>query len=323
MEKLLKFKHNRNDSESGGQYYEDIPLVVRRLLETYASGEGFDHLGPTPILSQESVIQIIQQVRRIIFPGYFNQTLLTPSNLEYCLNQEIKGLFRSISQQILMALQHECLGCDEPRTECTHLSYEKTRRFIKELPPLRAMLATDVQAAMEGDPAAKSCDEVIFSYPGVFATTVYRMAHELHNLNVPLLPRMMTEHAHSLTGIDIHPGAKIGKSFFIDHGTGVVVGETTEIGNRVRIYQGVTLGALALPKEKIDAFRNIKRHPTIEDDVIIYSNSTILGGDTVIGARSTIGGNIWITESVPPDTCVLLKRPELIYSEKKSCQPIE
>jgi serine O-acetyltransferase len=166
---------------------------------------------------------------------------------------------------------------------------------------------------MEGDPAAKSYDEIIFSYPGLLAITVYRLAHKLHELVVPLIPRIMTEHAHSLTGIDIHPGAIIGESFFIDHGTGVVVGETTDIGDRVRVYQGVTLGALSLPKDKIDRFRNKKRHPTIEDDVIIYSNATILGADAVIGARSIIGGNVWITERVPPDTKVILKRPELVY----------
>jgi serine O-acetyltransferase len=164
------------------------------------------------------------------------------------------------------------------------------------------------------DPAANSCDEVIFSYPGLFAITVYRMAHKLYELKIPLLPRMATEYAHSLTGIDIHPGAKIGESFFIDHGTGVVVGETTEIGNRVRIYQGVTLGALSIPSDAVELFRNKKRPPTIEDDVIIYSNATLLGGQTVIGARSIIGGNVLITESVPPDTKVMLKRPELVYT---------
>ena len=175
------------------------------------------------------------------------------------------------------------------------------------------MLAKDVRAAYEGDPAAKSYDEIIFSYPGLFAVTVYRLAHQLLEQGVPLMPRIMTEYAHSQTGIDIHPGAHIGESFFIDHGTGVVVGETTEIGDRVRLYQGVTLGALSLPREEVDSLRAKKRHPTIEDDVIIYAGATILGGDTVIGARSVIGGNVWLTESVPPDTKVFLKKPELIY----------
>ena len=179
------------------------------------------------------------------------------------------------------------------------------------------MLAKDVQAAFEGDPAARHFDEIIFSYPGLFAIAVYRVAHQLHEQGVPLIPRIMTEYAHSRTGIDIHPGVQIGESFFIDHGTGVVVGETTTIGNRVRIYQGVTLGALSLSKEECESLRTKKRHPTIEDDVIIYANATILGGSTVIGARSVIGGNVWITESVPADTIVFLKKPDLVFLDRR------
>jgi serine O-acetyltransferase len=183
---------------------------------------------------------------------------------------------------------------------------------VESIPQIRTLLATDVRAAFEGDPAAKSYDEIVFSYPGVFAIMVYRCAHQLHEQQVPLLPRIMTEYAHSFTGIDIHPGAEIGESFFIDHGTGVVIGETTVIGKNVRLYQGVTLGALSLPKDAGKRLRGKKRHPTIEDDVIIYAGATILGGDTVIGARSVIGGNVWITESVPPDTKVFLERPGLV-----------
>ena len=180
------------------------------------------------------------------------------------------------------------------------------------------MLAKDIAAAYEGDPAAKYHDEIIFSYPGLFTVTVYRIAHKLHVLGVPLIPRIMSEYAHGQTGIDIHPGVEIGDSFFIDHGTGVVIGETTIIGNRVRIYQGVTLGALSLNKKECEELRNRKRHPTIEDDVIIYANATILGGSTVIGARSIIGGNVWLTESVPPHTTVFLKKPELVFKENGS-----
>jgi serine O-acetyltransferase len=181
---------------------------------------------------------------------------------------------------------------------------------------LRGLLATDVRAAYEGDPAAKSFDEIIFSYPGLFAITVYRIAHRLHHQDVPMIPRIMTEYAHSRTGIDIHPGAHIGESFFIDHGTGVVIGETTKIGKRVRLYQGVTLGALSLSREECESLRNQKRHPTIEDDVIVYANATVLGGKTILGARSVIGGNVWLTESVPPDTEVFLKKPELVFGKK-------
>jgi len=197
--------------------------------------------------------------------------------------------------------------------ECEEKGYQETAAFLLTIPTLQGLLTTDVRAAYEGDPAAGSYDEIIFSYPGLFTISVYRVAHELFKQKIPLLPRMMTEYAHSVTGIDIHPGASIGESFFIDHGTGVVIGETSKIGNRVRLYQGVTLGALSLPKDAGELLRGEKRHPTIEDDVIIYSGATILGGDTVIGARSTIGGNVWITESVPPDTRVIMEGPRLTY----------
>jgi serine O-acetyltransferase len=193
-------------------------------------------------------------------------------------------------------------------------------RLFEEIPSIRKTLATDVRAVYDGDPAANSYDEIIFSYPGIFAIAVYRVAHKLFAYGVPLLPRIMTEHAHSITGIDIHPGARIGERFVIDHGTGVVIGETTVIGRNVRIYQGVTLGALSLPKDAGNQFRGKKRHPTIEDDVVIYSGATILGGNTVIGARSVIGGNVWLTESVPPDTSVILETPRLIYKSKKKNQ---
>jgi serine O-acetyltransferase len=188
---------------------------------------------------------------------------------------------------------------------------------LSDIPRLRSVLATDVQATYEGDPAAKSHDEIIFSYPGLFAIMVYRIAHRLYELGVPLLPRIMTEHAHSITGIDIHPGAEIDERFVIDHGTGIVIGETTVIGRNVRIYQGVTVGALSLPRDAGEEYRGKKRHPTIEDDVIVYSGATILGGDTRIGARSVIGGNVWITESVPADTTVVMEAPRLIYKSKR------
>jgi len=284
------------------------------MLASCNTKKCFQHLDATPIPSRDSVAHTIRKARRILFPGYFTQSILAPSNLEFCLKEELTALYKDLSKQIIFATQHDCMRYDQPCIECKEMSRSKALQFIQALPRLREVLATDVRAAMEGDPAAKSFDEVISSYPGLFAITVQRIAHELHQLKVPRLPRMMTEYAHSFTGIDIHPGARIGKSFFIDHGTGVVVGETTEIGNRVRIYQGVTLGALSMPKEAVESFRDKKRHPTIEDNVIIYSNTTILGGDTVIGARTTIGGNVWITESVPPDTKVYLKKPELIYS---------
>jgi len=293
---------------------ELIPSVARRIIASCNTEKCFQHLEATPIPSRDSVADTIHKARRILFPGYFTQSVLAPSNLEYCLKEDMTALYKALVKQIILATQHDCMRSEQPCNQCKESSRSNALQFIQALPNLREVLATDVRAAMEGDPAAKSHDEVITSYPGLFAITVQRIAHELYKLKVLRLPRAMTEYAHSFTGIDIHPGARIGKSFFIDHGTGVVVGETTEIGNRVRIYQGVTLGALSMPKEAVENFRDKKRHPTIEDDVIIYSNTTILGGDTVLGARSIIGGNAWITESVPADTKVYLKKPELIYS---------
>jgi serine O-acetyltransferase len=238
-------------------------------------------------------------------------------NLQYYFGQEMMAFFEDLSEQLTLSIRHECLRYNQPCTRCEERGYQAAIAFIREMPHLRMLLADDVRAAYQGDPAAKSYDEIIFSYPGLFAVTVYRVAHQLHGQGLPLVPRIMTEYAHSVTGIDIHPGASIGESFFIDHGTGAVIGETTEIGNRVRIYQGVTLGALSVPREEVDELRTKKRHPTIEDDVVIYSGATILGGETVIGARSVIGGNVWITESVPPDTRVYLKKPELVFQGNK------
>jgi serine O-acetyltransferase len=295
-------------------FSEVIPSVMQRMLASCNTQQCFQHLQDTPIPSRDSVADSIHKARCILFPGYFTQNVLAPSNLAYCLQEEMTALYKTLTQQIIFATQHDCMRFEKPCIQCNESSRRKALQFIQALPDLRKVLATDVHAAIEGDPAAKSYDEVITSYPGLFAITVQRIANVLYKLKIPRLPRAMTEYAHSFTGIDIHPGARIGKSFFIDHGTGVVVGETTEIGDRVRIYQGVTLGALSMPKEAVESFRDKKRHPTIEDDVIIYSNTTVLGGDTVIGARTTIGGNVWITDSVPPDTKVYLKKPELIYS---------
>jgi serine O-acetyltransferase len=299
--------------EPASHLYKEIPAVVNELVTCSNSKACFSHVEPVPIPSHESIIKLIHQARRILFPGYFTQTILSPANLEYYIGQETTEFFENLSRQIILAIQHDCFRLSQSCSHCADRGHEIALKFIRKLPEIETVLATDIHASMEGDPAAKGYDEIIFSYPGLLAITIYRIAHALHKLEVPIIPRIMTEHAHSLTGIDIHPGADIGKSFFIDHGTGVVVGETTEIGNRVRIYQGVTLGALSLPRDAGDRYRNKKRHPTIEDDVIIYANTTILGGETVIGARTVVGGNIWLTESVPPDTKVLLKRPELLY----------
>jgi serine O-acetyltransferase len=301
------------EEQAAREYRQEIPAIVEELVLSCRSEDCFDHVGPEPIPSREAVIDIIHRARRLLYPGYFIRHRVDEVNLGYYFGQEAVAFYELLAEEIALAIRHECLRYNLDCTHCEERGQEEAVKFMKELPRLRGMLGKDVRAAYEGDPAAKSYDEIIFSYPGVFAVTVYRIAHELWHQGIPLMPRIMTEYAHSRTGIDIHPGAHIGESFFIDHGTGVVIGETTEIGDRVRIYQGVTLGALSLPKDVVDSLRAKKRHPTVEDDVIIYAQATILGGDTVIGARSVIGGNVWITESVPRDTRVFLKKPELVY----------
>ncbi len=294
-------------------YRLKVPAVVEELILSCDDEECFDHISPEPIPSRKSIVDLIVKAMHILFPGYFLRNRVDGMNLGYYFGQEVTAFFEALAEQITLSIRHECLRHDQDCTHCLDRGHETAIAFLKELPHLRRVLARDVIAAHEGDPAAKGYDEIIFSYPGIFAVTVYRIAHQLYHRDVPLIPRIMTEYAHSRTGIDIHPGALIGERFFIDHGTGVVIGETAEIGDRVRIYQGVTLGALSLPKDSMEAMRKMKRHPTIEDDVVVYSGATILGGETVIGARSVIGGSVWITASVPADTKVFLKSPELVF----------
>lgn len=290
-----------------------IDTIVNELITSCTKDDCFNNIDLPPLPSMEALIGIIRKVRDIVFPGYFSRGRIDTVSLKYHMGRFVLTIFEDLTDQIILSIRHKCLRGNLPCSRCFEEAHEAALKFISSLPELRIALADDVRAAIEGDPAVKSADEVIFSYPGLFAIAIYRIAHVLHGLEIPLIPRMMTEYAHRLTGIDIHPGATIGKSFFIDHGTGVVIGETTEIGDRVRIYQGVTLGALSLPKDSVDKMRDKKRHPTIEDDVIIYSNATILGEKSVIGARSVIGGNVWITESVPPDTKVISKQREVVY----------
>lgn len=295
------------------QVQNPIPKTVQALAEGFKSGRWASHIEPVPIPSKQAVIDLIEKAQRILFPGFFACDILRPESLEYHLGQQISLFYENLANQISSAIRHDCFRHDQACTLCSERSYELAASLIESLPRLRSMLESDIEATLTGDPAAANSDEVIFSYPGLFATMIYRLAHRLHELEVPLLPRIMSEHAYHRTAIDINPEATIGSHFFIDHGSGVVIGATTTIGNRVRIYQGVTLGALSLPKDAGDRLRNVKRHPTIEDDVIIYANATILGGETVVGARSIIGGNVWLTESVGPDTRVMLEQPKLVY----------
>jgi len=306
----------RIDMETLSNFRKKLPDVAEQIIESCHDDKCYTHIDYEPIPSKESVIEIIERMKEILFPGYFSRCRLDPANLKYNMGQSVSILFDVLSEQIIRGVRHDCIRYDLACTECAEQGHQIALRVLEAVPSIRKTLAMDVRATFEGDPASKSDDEIIFSYPGIFATIVYRIAHVLFQSGVPLLPRIMSEYAHAQTGVDIHPGARIGEEFVIDHGTGVVIGETTEVGNRVRIYQGVTLGALSLPKGAGNRLRGKKRHPTIEDDVIIYSGATILGGDTVIGARSVIGGNVWIIRSVPPDTKVLLEEPRLIYKLK-------
>ncbi len=252
--------------------------------------------------SREAVIDSIEALRSIFFPGYFGTSDLHDESLHYHIGATLDRWLRTLEDQIRRSIafieRHDFETC----VHCSEHAAAAKRAFLSRLPAVRRLVETDIQAAYEGDPALKHPDEAVFSYPGVFAITSQRIAHELYVLDVPLLPRMITEHAHTVTGIDIHPGARIGEKFFIDHGTGVVVGETSIIGSNVRLYQGVTLGAKSFPlDEKGNPIKGIDRHPIVEDDVVVYAGATILGRIT-IGRCSSIGGNVWLTHSVPPNS---------------------
>ena len=256
--------------------------------------------GKMTLPSRDAVIRIVEDLRSVVFPGYFGTSDLHDESLHYFVGATLARAMRALEEQVrrgvAFAERHDFEACEH----CIETARSVTRAFLGRVPGIRRLVLSDVEAAYEGDPALKSRDEAIFAYPGIFAVTNQRIAHELHVLGVPLIPRIITEHAHTLTGIDIHPGATIGERFFIDHGTGVVIGETARIGNRVRIYQGVTLGAKSFPlDEQGNPIKGIDRHPIVEDDVVIYAGATILGRD-VIGKGSSIGGNVWLTSGVPP-----------------------
>ncbi|ACL04343.1 serine O-acetyltransferase EpsC [Desulfatibacillum aliphaticivorans] len=303
----------RVGEELTAKYRKKLPGVVDKILDNCGKDSCISHVDYDPIPSTENLEEIIDKLREVVFPGYFSKERLDPVNLSFVLGRTVTVLFEMLSQQISNSIRHDCMRYDQECSDCGDRGFEAALALLDALPEIRDVLETDVQAAFDGDPAAQSHDEIIFSYPGLYAIFVYRIAHKLYEMGIPLMPRTMTEYAHGLTGIDIHPGAAIGGRFVIDHGTGVVIGETTEIGENVRIYQGVTLGALSLPKNAGEALRNKKRHPTIEDDVIIYSGATILGGETVIGKGSVVGGNVWLTESIPPGTRVIMEPPTLSY----------
>lgn len=287
----------------------EIDSIANTILADYGKGRTIDKTDVFNQPNKDVIIDILNKLIRIVYPGYFKDKNYNIYNVKNNLSVIIEDVVYNLNKQIAITLKSnddyahfDAAGIEE---EARTLTLE----FLKTIPKVREYVETDVEAGYEGDPAATSRDEVIFCYPGLYAITVNRLAHELYLLNVPLIPRIMTEHAHSKTGIDIHPGATIGKYFFIDHGTGIVVGETTEIGEHVKIYQGVTLGALSTRGGQ--SLRNKKRHPTIEDYVTIYSGASILGGQTVIGNNVVIGGNAFITSSVEPGTRVSVKNQEL------------
>ncbi len=280
---------------------------TRRLVDTYSDdlphAHNLDQSRRLP--SQERTVALIEKIFAVVYPGFFGNQHLTHDNVAYHIGALLDDIADELDEQVYLAIRSEC-PADDPCTHCLEFTDRIVDAFVAKLPEVRRMLSLDVQAAYDGDPAAKNFSEIVLAYPGLEAITVYRIAHILNVLDVPLIPRIMSEWAHRKTGVDIHPGARIGESFFIDHGTGVVIGETTDIGANVKIYQGVTLGALSFPKdERGRLIRGTKRHPTIEDDVVIYAGATILGGDTVIGRGSVIGGNTWVTHSIPPGSKVV------------------
>ncbi len=296
---------------------EQLPDLTDRIVRTYSKIRTINHLGHCPLPRYDVIISVIEDLKDILYPGYRRREGLHLGNIMYHVGELVDGLHDKLTQQIARALRHEIRVRDEIETCDDEIDFESKGQmlaieFLETIPRLREVLATDVQAAYDGDPACKNLDEVIFCYPGLEAITIYRLAHEMYRLQVPFIPRMMTEWAHRQTGIDIHPGANISGHFFIDHGTGVVVGQTCDIGEYVKLYQGVTLGALSFDTDSDgNLVRGIKRHPTIEDRVVIYANATVLGGRTVVGHDSVIGSSVWVTSSVAPHTTVVLEKPRL------------
>ena len=299
--------------------HENLRKLTDTILASYDDEPTLQRIGDMALPSRTRIVEILEEIRRVIFPGYFGRKRLTAESVGYTLGDLLVQLGSDLIEQITFCFcsDRDCPTCDS-LPACREKATPVVLKLLGRVPQIRHALALDAQAAFDGDPAAKSIDEIIYCYPGFYAVTVYRIAHELYALEVPLMPRILSEHAHSMTGCDIHPGATIGERFFIDHATGVVIGETAEIGNNVKIYQGVTLGAKSFPKdERGRAIKGLKRHPTIEDNVTIYANATILGGDTVIGRGVTIAGNTFVMESVSAESLVTHEAPKLTVKSKR------
>jgi serine O-acetyltransferase len=288
-------------------------LITEQIVQTYTDDSGINFLDIKNLPVRDKIIHILETLLEILFPGYTGRRTVTRDTVFSIVHELLLAVRRELAEQIERALRHNCRLKECPTCDCPRMASHCSEQLLMRLPNIRSMLKDDVQAAYDGDPAAKSFEEVVISYPYIIAIAVHRIAHELFALEVPLIPRIMSEWAHSRTGIDIHPGAKIGKSFFIDHGTGVVIGETAVIGNNVKMYQGVTLGALSFPRdERGRIIRGQKRHPTLEDNVTVYAEATLLG-DITIGRGAVIGGNVWIRESVPAGAVVTVAKPESMY----------
>jgi len=289
--------------------------LVERMVASYHADARIQHIDRVYLPSRAEIVQLVRDLLELLYPGFIGRQRLTRHNVAFHVGDLLPRIGESAFRQIYLCLcyvdeaAHAGAHNDQPSDKRAR---QVTLTFLESIPSVREKLAGDVQAAYDGDPAALNLDEVILAYPGLLAISVQRLAHSLYELEVPLMPRIMSEWAHNQTGIDIHPGARIGRNFFIDHGTGVVIGETTDIGDNVKIYQGVTLGALSIPKdERGRVIRATKRHPTVNDNVTLYANAIILGGETVVGENSVIGGSVFVTSSVPPNSVVTFKPPEL------------
>ena len=294
-----------------------VESLVDEIARTYEGDSGINFIDVSNLPVRDKIWEIIDLCMELLFPGYTGKRTVTKANISFIVIDILYHIYAELSDQIERALKYRCRmdKCDSG--DCRRMAEDATQHLLTLLPRIRELLKGDVGAAFDGDPAAKSYEEIVISYPCIIAIATYRIAHELYLRDIPLIPRIMTEWAHSKTGIDINPGAKIGKNFFIDHGTGVVIGETTVIGDNVKIYQGATLGALSFPKdERGEIIKGGRRHPTIEDNVTIYAEATILG-DVVIGKDTVIGGNVWLKESVPPGVTVTTQGTELVYKKHK------
>ncbi len=313
--KHRKMDNSLNSKKNGSR----LNQITKTIRDSYEKLGGINHLEEPNLPSKKEVAKLVKSLSTIMFPGFYEETTSNPNHLEAYLLAQCSTVLECLTNLLQKSLRHECkdgVTCRRSEGDCWEDAVEIGFCLLENIPKIREIVHQDIKAAFNGDPAASSYFEIVLSYSSVQAILIHRLAHFLEVQNVPFIPRMMSEYLHEKTGIDIHPGAKIGNGFFIDHGTGVVIGSTTIIGNNVKLYQHVTLGALSLTD--VDKLRSEqkKRHPTVEDDVTIYAGATILGGKTVIGRGSVIGGNVWLTRSVPPYTTVTFDSPYLIFKQK-------